>query len=239
MYTLANRKYRGSIYALMISRELKATYYFLMGFPMKLSGALYRNLKAPRSGQVKVQLGPGQENYLPNWINVDANVLTAKCDVWADLRNKLPFRDGSVDAFYSHHVIEHLPDKRLPFHFEEMYRCLKPGGVFRVGGPNGDAAIQKFTEGDKEWFSDFPDQRESIGGKLANFIFVRNEHFTILTESYLDEIARGAGFPEVRTCRPVTETHHPEHIDPAVLDTEYESTPEVPHTLIVEGQKPT
>ena len=59
--------------------------------------------------------------------------------MWADLNNKLPFHDNSVDAFYSHHMIEHLPD--IQFHLREVYRCLKPEGVYRVGGPNGDSAI--------------------------------------------------------------------------------------------------
>ena len=49
------------------------------------------------------------------------------------VRNKLPFRNNAVDVFYSHHVIEHLPDSSLPFHFREMYRCLKGEGIIRVG----------------------------------------------------------------------------------------------------------
>ena len=57
-------------------------------------------------------------------------------------------------------VIEHLPD--LPGHFAEMFRALKPGGVFRIGGPNGDSAIRKFVEGDSAWFSDFPDKAVAV-----------------------------------------------------------------------------
>jgi len=222
----------------MISHDLRAAYYWLMNGPMKLNGYIYRTFRAPTSGTVRVHLGPGQKHYFDGWINVDANIVTAQCDVWADLRNKLPFRDGTVDTFYSHHVIEHLPDHLLPFHFREMHRCLKPGGVFRVGGPNGDAAIRKYLDGDADWFPNFPDERSSLGGKLANFIFCRGEHFTILTESYLREIATSAGFPGVSVCTPITETNYPDLIGEEVLDTEYESTPDAPHTLIVEGQKP-
>ena len=107
----------------------------------------------------KYSLGRAK-NYLPGWVNVDANLFTGKCDVWADLRNPLPFRDESVDVFYSHHVIEHLPD--LAFHFSELFRCLKPGGIFRVGGPNGDNAMRKYLEGDADWFIEFPDRRSSL-----------------------------------------------------------------------------
>jgi SAM-dependent methyltransferase len=220
----------------MLKREYKRLFYAICGPLLKLSGWLYRHLRAPRDGTIKVHLGPGQRNYLQGWINVDANIFTGKCDVWADLRNPLPFRDGTISMVYSHHVIEHLED---PFaHFREVYRILKPGGVFRIGGPNGDSASRKFVEGDRGWFPDFPDNRASLGGRYENFIFCRGEHLTILTYSFLQEVAQQAGFPTVTPCLPVTETHLPQFIDAAVLATEWESTPECPHTLLIEGEKP-
>ena len=222
----------------MISRRAKAFFYAAAGPAMRINGALYRIFRAPKSGTVKVQLGPGREHYLHGWINLDANILTKNCDVWVDFRNKLPFREGSVDAFYSHHVIEHLPDDRLSFHFGEIFRCLKPGGVFRIGGPNADSALKKFGEGDRDWFGDFPDKRESLGGRFSNFILCRGEHLAILTFSWLNEIVREAGFDSLRRCQPVSETNFPRFFDEAVLQNEWESTPETPHTLIVEGQKP-
>jgi predicted SAM-dependent methyltransferase len=222
----------------MISRSSKALFYAVAGPFMKLNGAIYRRCRAPRGGTVKVHLGPGQGNYFEGWINVDANVFTAKCDVWADLRNKLPFADETVDVIYSHHVIEHLPDNSLAFHFGEIFRCLKRGGVFRVAGPSGDGAITKFQEEDKEWFSDFPDKRESLGGRFANFILVRGEHLSILTFSWLQELAQNAGFTNLRLCKPVTETNFPHLINEQVLEKEWESTPDCPHTIVVESQKP-
>lgn len=222
----------------MISRTSKALFYAMAGPLMKLNGAFHRSFRAPTTGTVKVHLGPGRDRYLKGWINVDANIFTASCDVWADLRNKLPFKDGTVNMIYSHHVIEHLPDSALQFHFNEMFRCLKPGGAIRVGGPSGDGAIKKYTEADNEWFSDFPDKRASIGGRFANFVLCRGEHLTILTFSWLEELARGAGFSKLLLCKPVTETNFLELIDKDVLATEWESTPECPHTIIVEARKP-
>lgn len=204
---------------------------------MRINGALYRRLRVP-DVPVNVHLGPGKDKYLPGWVNLDANLLTAKIDVWANLQDPLPFRACTVRAFYSHHVIEHLPDSFLSEHFSEMYRCLVPGGVIRLGGPNGDAAMQKFVEGDAAWFHDYPDRRESIGGKLANFLLCRGQHLTILTRSYLTELAEQAGFTDVRQCIPQTQTYHPDVFDDDVLGSEGWEGTEAPYTLVIEARKP-
>jgi predicted SAM-dependent methyltransferase len=162
-------------------------------------------------------------------------MFTGKCDVWADLRNRLPFHDASIDACYSHHVVEHLPD--IAHHLREVYRCLKSGGVYRLGGPNGDAAIAKFMAGDKNWFGDFPDSRNSIGGRFENFIFCRGEHLTILTFSMLEEFMINIGYSDIRLCLPVRETHYPDLFSEC-LAKESESDFNMPHTLIIEARKP-
>lgn len=223
----------------MISRRAKALFYSVAGPLMRVSAAFYRVTQAPPTGgseRVRVHLGPGQRNYLPGWINVDANRFTGKCDVWADLSLGLPFRDASVDAVYSHHVIEHLPD--LAGHLAELFRILKPGGVLRIGGPNGDAAMREYLAGNSAWFSDFPDRRSSIGGKLENYIFCRREHLTILTPSFLEELLLSVGFAEMAVVLPVTETQHPAFFDAPVMALEWESTPSSPHTLLMEARKP-
>lgn len=221
----------------MLNRSAKAAYFGLFRYPMRLNAWRHRLLPGTPPGR-RVHLGPGQRNYLPDWTNVDANFLTAKIDVWADIGGKLPFRSGTVAAFYSHHVIEHLPDARLPFHFKEMYRALLPGGAIRIAGPNADAAIARFQAGDCAWFSDFPLRRRSIGGRFANFILCGGDHLAILTASYLTELAADAGFEHVSFCAPVTQTNFPEIFEAPVLAKEWESSPDCPHTLVMEARKP-
>ena len=219
----------------MLTRDSKALFYLVAGPFMKVNGLIHRHLRGITKEDLRVHLGPGQKNYMPGWINVDANMFTGKCDVWADLRNALPFDDSMVTAMYSHHVVEHLPD--LKFHFRDAYRCLKPGGVYRVGGPNGDSAIAKFTANDKGWFGNYPDNRKSIGGRLENFIFCRQEHLTVLTYTFLEEIMSEAGFKNIRLCLPSKETNAPELFQQCLL-LEPESDFNFPHTIIVEGEKP-
>jgi len=219
----------------MMTRSAKAAFYVVCGPVMKLNGILYRSFRSPRGRPVKVHIGPGQNKYLPGWINIDANMFTGKCDVWVDLRNPLPFGNDTCDAIYSHHVVEHLPS--LECHFKDVFRCLRPGGVYRVGGPNGDSAIRKYLAGDPGWFPDFPDKRSSIGGRLENFVFCRGEHLTILTRSFLEELMSHVGFVRIATRLPVKETGYPDTFGEC-LTTEWEADFGCPHTLIVEAEKP-
>lgn len=220
----------------MLSRGKKETFYKLAGPLMRANAVFFKFFWAPKYEEhIRVHLGPGQKKYMPGWINIDANMFTAKCDVWADLRYPLPFHDSTITAMYSHHMIEHLPD--LSAHFADVFRCLKPGATYRVGGPNGDSAIRKFGEGEKGWFGDWPDNRNSIGGRFENFIFCRGEHVTILTYSFLEELLSDAGFINIRRCMPVRQTYQPEIFQDA-LAMEDESDFESPHTLIIEADKP-
>ncbi len=185
------------------------------------------------NNKVRLHLGSGTR-YIEGWLNIDANILKGKCDLSLDLRNRLPFPRNTIDAIYSHHVIEHLPDMRK--HLTDAYRVLKPNGVYRVAGPNGDSAIQKFCQGDKTWFGDWPVKYESIGGRFSNFILCGNDHLGILTSSLMEEIGHLAGFKNVVIKLPVKETSYPQLFED-ILEYERERDYEFPHTLVMEFQK--
>jgi hypothetical protein len=99
-------------------------------------------------------------------------------------------------------------------------------------------AARKYVEGDSAWFSDFPVKRTSLGGRFENFIYCKGEHLTILTPSFLTELASAVGFVDLAVAQPKTSTNYPDFFDEAVLALEWESTPEAPHTLLFEGRKP-
>lgn len=218
----------------MAAAWAKSLYYGVMRVPMRLNGRLYRQLRQPQQ-PIKVQLGPGKRNYVPGWVNVDGNIVSAKLDLWANLLDPLPFRDDSIEIFYSFHVIEHLPDRFLAQHFRDMFRALVPGGGIRVGGPDIGNACRKFIEGDATWFSDYPDKRRSVGGRFTNFVFCHGEHLSALSESYLRELAEDAGFVDIRRCLPCRETTL---VGPEILAIEHESDYETPHSIVIEARKP-
>jgi ubiquinone/menaquinone biosynthesis C-methylase UbiE len=60
-----------------------------------------------------------------NFENEGLPLTLHKCDA-----NKLPYPDNHFDCVYSFGVIHHIPD--VDAVFDEVFRVLKPGGVFQV-----------------------------------------------------------------------------------------------------------
>lgn len=95
-----------------------------------------------------ISLGDTRGNFFrPGWQTVDI----VHADIVCDLRTSgLPFTDNSIDAFHSSHLVEHIADPSSLFH--EVYRCLKPGGIFRISTPDLNLLISKYRQGDWRWF---------------------------------------------------------------------------------------
>lgn len=156
-----------------------------------------RALSAVRhvNGPQHLHLGSGTW-YLPGFVNVDGNPLN-KSDLWLDLRNGLPFRSNSVDSIYSTHVFEHFYGDELKRLLRECYRVLKPGGGIRLVVPNLANAIAAYSQQRRDWFADFPQHLESLGGRFSNFVFCDGQHRTAFDFSYLAEVLRSAAFEDI------------------------------------------
>jgi predicted SAM-dependent methyltransferase len=90
-----------------------------------------RRLRAmPRP--LRLCLGSGHAP-IPGWVNVD---FEPPADVLVDLRYGLPVANGSVDAIYSEHLVEHLPLEAGEAMFREWRRVIAPGGVVRIATPD-------------------------------------------------------------------------------------------------------
>lgn len=53
-----------------------------------------------------------------------------------DITNKFPLEDNSVDVFCAEDVMEHIEYKSQINIFNEIYRILKPNGIFRLSVPD-------------------------------------------------------------------------------------------------------
>ncbi len=61
-----------------------------------------------------------------------------------DLRRGIPAADGSVDAVYHSHVLEHLDREVASRFLAEVWRVLRPDGIQRIVVPDLAQACQKY-----------------------------------------------------------------------------------------------
>lgn len=65
-----------------------------------------------------------------------------------DITKRLNYDDGTVDAIFTEHVIEHVDFIGGVYFMREAHRVLKPGGIFRCVAPMTEA-IQRFAAHDE------------------------------------------------------------------------------------------
>lgn len=73
--------------------------------------------------------------YHDDWTNIDLVASGPQVRQY-DLRRGLPYDDGSFDAVYHSHVLEHLTPEDAAGMLAECGRVLRPGGVLRVAVPD-------------------------------------------------------------------------------------------------------
>jgi len=184
------------------------------------------------NGARHLHLGCGPK-YLPGFVNIDANPFN-KIDLWLFIRNGLPFPASSADSIYSTHMFEHCYPDELRQLLKECLRVLRPGRGIRLVVPSLTSAIVAYRQKRPEWFSDYPRNFDSLGGRFSNFVFCDGQHRTAFDLSYFDEILRAAGFRDVEESAEGRSRLYKESVPP------YEPTDsrELPHSLYVEAFKP-
>lgn len=118
--------------------------------------------------------------YITNnyWVNLDWYP-HSKNVTRANLLEKFGFRDGTFDAIYTSHFIEHISRDTIDFVLRECYRVLKPGGIIRIVVPDLENIVREYirnlenNELAKAEFNtiELLDQcvRTRSGGQLASF----------------------------------------------------------------------
>lgn len=90
-----------------------------------------------------VNIGSGGWSH-PLWHTLDKStdwykkIQENKIDYDHDLCSSkpLPFDSNSLEAVFCSHVIEHIPNDKVQYLFDEVYRVLAPGGYFRITCPD-------------------------------------------------------------------------------------------------------
>jgi predicted SAM-dependent methyltransferase len=115
-----------------------------------------------RHEPLRINLGSGKQAH-PGWTGYDRSLtpligrlLGRDVHGWArdtrvrDLTRGLPHADGSVDAVYSSHTLEHLTRDDAAFVVSECYRVLRRGGTLRLVVPDLEVLVRAYIAKDRE-----------------------------------------------------------------------------------------
>lgn len=121
---------------------------------------------------IRLNLGSGPHT-VPGWVNVDkswspqvqrrpgARRLLGRLRVvgpeqtaegWhadivrMDVTKRFPWKDGTVDAIYSSHFLEHLTRSEAYAVLERCHRALRPGGIIRLVLPDLELAARDYLK---------------------------------------------------------------------------------------------
>lgn len=97
---------------------------------------------------------------------------------FVDLSRRLPYRDESVDAIYSGHLIEHMSPTNAGAMLAECRRVLRPGGRIRFSTPDLRETIDQYLESVEAGSPDAADEfmkslgtyTDGTGSRLRRFV---------------------------------------------------------------------
>ena len=122
-----------------------------------------------RRHRFKIDLGCGNRK-VKGTIGVDS-VPVPGVDVVADINQGLPFKDNSIDAVYSYHILEHMDD--FLGTMNEIWRVCRPGGLVFVKAPHAAST-----------FVTWKDPTHRRGLSIATFAYFDDTYFDGRAFSY-------------------------------------------------------
>jgi predicted SAM-dependent methyltransferase len=150
----------------------------------------------------------------PGWVNID---LIEGADLQLDLRQPLPFPDGSASQIYSEHFFEHLsytgfadslareietadsPSPALSL-LRECRRVLAPGGRLDIVVPDAERTLHDYVARDPSLFGPWwgPSWCDTPMHRV-NYVFRQgHEHQYAYDYETLSRVLEQEGFTEVR-----------------------------------------
>ena len=122
------------------------------------------NLYHTRFSQIQLQRRPffnvgASSFYHPYWTNIDFITSWYNQDlrgvIHHDLMSneQLPIQNSSAEIIYTSHTIEHIKEEYVQKFFNEAFRSLKAGGIFRITtGPDAETDFRALMNNDEDWF---------------------------------------------------------------------------------------
>jgi len=110
------------------------------------------------SGYINVDMDSIEEikNRYPN-IEIDEDQQFLQANIL-----DLPFEDNTVDEIRADAFMEHMSFKEESQMFKEVYRALKPGGLFVFSVPDFEDAVRKWLAAEEDWRDFYRDDDEAI-----------------------------------------------------------------------------
>lgn len=120
---------------------------------------------------------------------------------------QLLYENESVDFAFSEHFVEHITKPQFIALLKEVYRVLKPGGIFRVSTPDLRAIVDDYIAGKVDrwgavWLPETPCELLNLGLRLWGHLYVYDRAELILVANSvgfeaLDAIYSISGTPEL------------------------------------------
>jgi SAM-dependent methyltransferase len=82
-------------------------------------------------------------SFVTGWRNLDYAPVSPAVEA-ANLLERLPLDDASVDVLYSSHFLEHIPRKCVREFLSECFRVMKPGGQVRLVLPDLEEICREY-----------------------------------------------------------------------------------------------
>jgi predicted SAM-dependent methyltransferase len=125
------------------------------------------------------------ETFHPDWTNLDTSPISPAV-IAHDVTRRFPFVDGTFDAVYGSHVLEHLEPAVAEKVLQDCFRILKLGGILRIAVPDLESiarlylsSLEAALNGDRQaethydWLMlELYDQavRKVSGGRMAAYM---------------------------------------------------------------------
>ena len=128
-----------------------------------------------------------------------------------DATRHIPWPDGSVEAIYSSHMIEHLDRKDADMFLREARRVLRPGGVIRLSTPGLKNLVAAYgSQGDGDHFIESlftcVDRPRSLLARLRDAFTGPRHHLWLYDEDSLCALLARNGFRNAKALSPGTTT---------------------------------